>query len=428
MQSHYETENISGIYIGSRGEDFKRLITGLLKKGNLKQKYIDILTTQESMDIYSAAFTSELVDEEHNYQVMEQLGDKLAGTFLVWYMYDRFPVLNCVQGVKVVARLLINYGAKQSFYKIAQDLGFWPFITATNDLRQRQMKPLLEDVFEAILGAIGRILDTQVCHGIGYAMVYKILKAIFDDMDISLKYDDLYDSKTRLKELFDMHGRELGPLVYKERKDDMITHSTVFRVAGGRYDERPDGSINMKKIVGGVYTKIGEGSAALKSDAQQKAADEALRLLNSQGYVKPPPEVYRRFAAGQDKKKIDWTVDTLVRKMGENGIDELVLTKKKTKYQSRYMSTRVAEFCRKRNRSGVEACIELKANVNIPDSDGMRPFDLLFIGQIQPKRVKKIMRRLVKSGMEMKMDRQVFDNYYVKYTDPWFTKQSIEKI
>jgi hypothetical protein len=181
----------------------------------------------------------------------------------------------------------------------------------------------------------------------------------------------------------------------------------------------------MKKIIGGRYTKIGEGSAALKADAQQKAAAAALTLLNSQGYVKLAPEVYRRFAAGHEKKVKEWTADDLRRQMArsEVGIDDLVVTKKKTKYQSRYMSTRVAEFCRKRNRSGIEACLELKADVNIEDVDGMKPLDLLFIGKVQPKRVKKIMRRLIKAGCDMEIDAQVFRFYYTKYTDQWFVDQ-----
>ena len=44
-----QMETVKGIYLGDRGEDFKRLITSLLKKGNLKQKYIDLLTTPENM-------------------------------------------------------------------------------------------------------------------------------------------------------------------------------------------------------------------------------------------------------------------------------------------------------------------------------------------------------------------------------------------
>ncbi len=118
----------TGIYLGSRGSDFKALIVTLLQKGNIKEKYIKILTDDDSMKIYGCAFTSELVDPANNYQVLEQVGDLTGNKFIVNYMYQRFPQLDCAEGVKVVARLRINYGAKESFCEIARKLGFWDFI------------------------------------------------------------------------------------------------------------------------------------------------------------------------------------------------------------------------------------------------------------------------------------------------------------
>merc|ERR1712127_565873 len=133
------TDNIQGIYLGSRGKDFRDLIKQVLKKSKLKRKYVDILTDEESMKLYANAFTSDSVDEENNYQVMEQLGDLTGNKFIVTYMYKRFPQLKCSEGVKVAARLRINYGSKQSFAEISRKLGFWSFISANNDLRQRKM-------------------------------------------------------------------------------------------------------------------------------------------------------------------------------------------------------------------------------------------------------------------------------------------------
>ena len=137
------SDHVQGIYLGSRGEDFKKLIRSVLKKSKLKKKYIDMLTDNESMKSYASAFTSDSVDEDNNYQVMEQLGDLTGNKFIVMYMYKRFPQLKCSEGVKVVARLRINYGSKNSFAEFARKLGFWTFISATNDLRQRKMKSLL---------------------------------------------------------------------------------------------------------------------------------------------------------------------------------------------------------------------------------------------------------------------------------------------
>jgi len=408
-----------GIYLGSRGNDFQDLIISVLKKGNLKKKYIDILTDDASMSIYASAFTSELVDPVNNYQVLEQVGDLTGNKFIVNYMYEKFPQLDCAEGVKVVARLRINYGAKQSFSEIARKLGFWPFISATNDLRQRKMKPLLEDVFEAFLGATERILDKKKRIGVGYAIVYDILATIFDEIDISLRYEDLYDPKTRLKELFDVHGEKLGPLIYKEYKQDMITVSSVYRIEGGTYQERPDGTINKKKIIGGIEVKFGQGIAASKSDAQQNASASGLEQLNKQGWSKPPPAIYSTFNKGG--KKIDlYDTDRIITEWGED-MNILQQSKDKTKYQYKYETTPLIACCKIRSLTGVKSCILLGADPNIPDSEGMYPADLLMIGKVDEKKVSRILK-IMSNGKTLKVSQQVKNMYINDYVSDIFDK------
>jgi dsRNA-specific ribonuclease len=273
-----EVEEEKTIYLAPRDEEFKALIRSLLVRGKLVPKYIDLLMTEKSMEEYSKAFTAESADPENNSEVYEQLGDVTANKFIVWYMYKRFPQLMCTEGVKVVARLRINYGAKQSFYNIANSLGFWKFISASDEDRSRKMKPLLEDSLEAFIGATEFLLDSNFRQGVGNAIVYDILANIFDEMPISLEYEDLYDAKTRLKELFDFYGAPMGKIEYRETKMDMLTKSVVYKVMGT-----------------GQYIPLGEGTASLKADAQQNAARNALKYLATQGYTKPVPEVYSKF-------------------------------------------------------------------------------------------------------------------------------------
>ena len=421
------SDHVQGIYLGSRGEDFKKLIRSVLKKSKLKKKYIDMLTDEDSMKSYSSAFTSDSVDEDNNYQVMEQLGDLTGNKFIVMYMYKRFPQLKCSEGVKVVARLRINYGSKNSFAEFARKLGFWTFISATNDLRQRKMKSLLEDVFEAFLGTTEDILDTRTgTIGVGNAIVYSILSNIFDEIDISLKYEDLYDSKTRLKELFDLpvNITKLGPLVYKESKskDDSITYSSVYRVDGGKYQEKPDGTLNKKRIIGGTYTLIGEGSAALKADAQQKSSTAALNILKQQGWSKPIPLVYQKFNKNEDNKEEKIDMD----KWGEN-INDLQSTKEKTKYQNKYLSTPLSFYCRTKNEEGIKCCIERKADPNIEDTDGLFSLDHLLISGVDEKISKQIMIDLFIYNKILKINKQVYDMYFIKMSNQYF-KEIIDRI
>ena len=134
--------------------------------------------------------------------------------------------LACSSGVKVVARLKINYSSKKCFSKIANDLGFWKLILASDDDKFHQRDDLLEDSFEAFVGAIEMIADREFGMGTSSAVAYNFVKNIFDKMDISLQYEDLFDSKTRLKEIVDKHGQSLGRI---HRGNDLIFHVRMKR-------------------------------------------------------------------------------------------------------------------------------------------------------------------------------------------------------
>ncbi len=280
------------IYHGIRDDSFKRLIVDLLKRGNLRDKYIDVLTDKSSMELYNQAFTAPSADPENNYEIFEQLGDLSINKFIVWYSYRRFPQLNCPAGVKVVARLRINYGSRESFFKIADELDFWEYISADEEDRMRKKKDMLEDCFESFIGCTEFILDNRFRLGVGYAIVYDILASIFDEKPMSLKYDQLYDEKTRLKELFDVYKDRLGSWTFMDTRDDILAVSTVYRIP-------PGGTTSNKGItydkIPRDWVKLGTGRAAKKADAQRKAADEGLKLLNQQGWVKEIPEEYKFF-------------------------------------------------------------------------------------------------------------------------------------
>lgn len=271
------------IYYADRGEEFRKFIRSLLMRAKLKTKYLDVLLSEENIRQYGIAFTSITANTDDNFEVYEQLGDVTANKFIVWYMYRRFPQLNCTEGVKIVARLRINYGAKQSFYEIAEKLGFWKYISASVSERASNMRPLLEDVFESFVGVTEFLLDSHFEHiGIGNVMIYRFLQSVFDEMPISLRYKDLIDAKTRIKELFD-HFSELGVLDYEDVREDKIVTSKLVRVVNGT---------GRKRKTGGTRILLAVGTGNLQAQAQQSAAANALKVLEKNGYVKPGVEDY----------------------------------------------------------------------------------------------------------------------------------------
>ena len=288
---NYSIRNCNKNYIGDRGVNFKKLLIKLLKLIKLNSNNISKILSDDNIKLFGSSFTSEHIDKLNNYQFYEQLGDITANKFLVWYFYRRFPYLKMKEGVQIVARLRIKYGAKEVFYKIANALGFWDFISAPVSVRSCCKKSLLEDVFEAFIGVSEYIIDKIYGVGVGYSIIYTFLKKIFDNIKISLKYEDLFDPKTRIKELFD-YNSDLGSLKYKYEKI-LLNEYIYFKSKIYIFKE-------------GKEILISEGYANLKIDSEQNVANKALKILHKKGYKNKVPKFYDHF---NELKKLEGVKD-----------------------------------------------------------------------------------------------------------------------
>ena len=272
---------------------FKVLIrkTLSISKSMSHSKIEAILENQKYMNMFAQAFTSITYDPINNYEYMEQIGDVSINKFLINYFYTRFPVLKCTLGVKVVARLKINYCSKKTFSQISEDLGFFEFINASDEEKQNLRINLLEDVLESFFGCLEQILDEKYHIGVGYAIIYDLLTSIFDTIPISLCYDDLYDAKTRLKELYDLKksvdnltGKQLGDLRYSVFRDD-------------------DSGIYTSNVFDTKFKCIGSGESNKKSEAEQVSAQNALIFLSkNKNIFKNVPIEYNEFRSGNREK------------------------------------------------------------------------------------------------------------------------------
>lgn len=270
-----ENENI--LY-GVRGNEFKNFIGEILKLGKVNQKSIDLITDDDGMNLFSIAFTHPSADKENNYEYLEFLGDNMVNTSIVWYLNKRFPQLRGVKAVKIMTRLKIKLISKENLSSISAKMGMWKYVSASEKIKQRNMKSTLEDVFEAFFGAVSHIMDMKVREGTGYAVVYSIISALFDDIDISLKYEDLFDAKTRLKEIFEAF-KNLGKLEKNTTNKEKENGCNIC-------------TMELYCILNGRKVLLGYGNAPLKIDAEQNASKHAIQKLEEMGYKKQIPDMY----------------------------------------------------------------------------------------------------------------------------------------
>lgn len=273
------------IYNGSRGNDFKQMILNILKKGKIKQKYLDILTGKDGMKIYDQIFTTQSANPDLNYEYFETLGDVTANKFIVWYAFRKYPQLHCSEAVQILSRIKSVYGSKEIFGEIGEKLGFWPYISSSIEDRNTRKKDLNEDVFEAFIGGTEYLIDLKTTQGVGNAIMYDILYNIFEEyVPISLSYDDLMDTVTVLKQLFDKN-KDWGTVDYVDEKivnpEGGYPLTIVYAVA---------------KTKGQHPLTLGEARGyGNKKSLKPKAAKNALQNLKSKGITYPIPEIYIRY-------------------------------------------------------------------------------------------------------------------------------------
>ena len=269
-------------HYGPRDDSFKKIIKDFLLNGNLKEKYLDLLLTPESLELYDKAFTSntinshldtvmnkviEDVESTNNYEMYEKLGDAVFQNFIGWYAFRYIHQDTRVLQVRVIATIKSKYGSKEEFSPIAEKLGFWNYISASIYKRMHDKKSLLEDVFEAIIGVSSFILDEKLRHGVGYAICYDILTNIFNKyIIIETEFEELQDCVSKLNEFSNKYKQYKFKYVFL--KEDRLTTTTIYRIMD-------DNSLD----------KFATGSAANKANSKQAAAEQALNKLKKMGLI-----------------------------------------------------------------------------------------------------------------------------------------------
>ena len=267
---------------GIRGNYFKKFLKSILEISKIKKTYIDTIV-DEYMNEYITAFTHKDYDSINNYEFFELLGDGTCNKSISWYLSKRFPSLNNSNGVKVLARLRINLVSGKNFAKLADKLNFEKYISYTQEVKEDVTKNILEDCFEAFIGVTEFVFDKEF--GIGYKVCYNIISNLLDKEYISLQYDDLYDSITRLKETFDYYSSLSmngtcpyiwGKISFKNKKDLETGIHNVYLIQNNKEKEEV----------------ISHNKGTILDITKQELSQKYLDFLKEKGYFKKISQYY----------------------------------------------------------------------------------------------------------------------------------------
>ena len=207
----------------------------------------------KNIELYEMAFThssfnSDARTRHHDYERLEFMGDSVLGFVIASLIYNYHPEMN--EGAMTKARSTLVQTA--SLAKKAREYHYDEYIRAGHSLTKEQALKndhILEDIFEAVLGAI------YVDQGIEIATKYVV--NMFEDDVKKFTPTEVKDYKSLLQEAMQAEYRE--SVTYKVISEKGPPHDRIFEVE--------------------VYFNgqaLGSGVGKSKKDAEKMAAKNAL--------------------------------------------------------------------------------------------------------------------------------------------------------
>ena len=187
--------------------------------------------------------------KHHDYERLEFVGDSVLGFVaadLIFKSHNEMDqgYMSKLRSYLVCSKSLANYCRKYELYK---------YIKIGHSITEEQLfksDKILEDVFEAFIGAIYLDLGMEKAYGV-------IKNILFEDIK-KANMDDVIDSKTRLQEEIQAEFRD--EVKYRVIDESGPAHDRLFTV-----------EVTFNGLV------LGKGSGKSKKAAEEAAAKDALR-------------------------------------------------------------------------------------------------------------------------------------------------------
>ena len=209
--------------------------------------------TIHDVSLYELALThpscnSEQNTKHHDYERLEFIGDSVLGFVSADIIYKTHPemdqgLMSKLRSYLVCSKSLANYSRK---------LGFFEYIKIGHSITREQLyksDKILEDVFEALIGALYLDLDIEIA--------YKVIEEIIKEDVANTGMDDIVDAKTRLQEEIQSEYREA--VKYLLIGEEGPAHDRTFEV---------------QVLFNGIV--LGKGKGKSKKAAEEAAAKDAL--------------------------------------------------------------------------------------------------------------------------------------------------------
>ncbi len=212
----------------------------------------------KNVQLYELALTHPSFNMDANtvhqdYERLEYMGDAVLGFVSADLIYKFHPDMN--QGL--MSKLRSYLVKTQKLAEYARKINLYEFVKAGHSLSPQQVSQsdkILEDIFEALIGAI--YLD------LGINVAYKYIKGFIKRDILTTNEDDLTDPKTKLQEEMQTEYRE-------------SVHYVLIGQEGPAHDRTFTVNVLFNDIV--LATGSGKSKKAAEEDAARKALEKRSR-------------------------------------------------------------------------------------------------------------------------------------------------------
>jgi dsRNA-specific ribonuclease len=278
-------------------KSFEEFIISLLMRGVGEKTAKDLFSKNDEK--FKQAFTHKSVNPIDNYERLEFVGDSIINCAVACFIEDKFSEVKSVMFLTRLKHVIIS---KKSLSLIAEGLGFWNHLNISQDTRDKynalnsnnrhkdvEYLSLLEDVFEAFIGAtFSSFKNSEKMKEISTVICIKIINSFLSLLNISLNYKELFDAKTRFKELCDRRGWKFKTCISTTKvivdgKSRFATATYGYIIDGGQGEEE-ESKIVLSRII-----------KPARNDSENDACEEALKILKLYYNIyDPEPNPYTR--------------------------------------------------------------------------------------------------------------------------------------
>ncbi|HKL73180.1 MAG TPA: ribonuclease III [Candidatus Onthovivens sp.] len=220
---------------------------------NLRSFFKELKIKPHNKELYEIAFThssynSDAKTSHRDYERLEFIGDSVLGFVVASLLFSAHPEFREGDLTKAKASLVQT----KSLAMYARKEDFAEYIKVGHSISKEEVKnnnSILEDVFEAVIGAIYLDQGIKVCS--------KYISKVFLEDIIDFKMEEVKDYKSLLQEAMQAEYRE-------------SVHYSLIEEKGPPHDKTFFVEVSFNNIV------LGRGTGKTKKAAEQKAAEEAL--------------------------------------------------------------------------------------------------------------------------------------------------------